>query len=157
MCFYTDFKVAQIRPVEDFLEYVLKESKLQKSSINMICLNSKPSEHSKALVDKYSSIAEFWAAGAKARPTISEFNMEEPNLVIIADTNGKLDYIGNLLDSDCRTNFAAIINKGTSKKPNNFLFNLSNYSKYYRKFSHKVKPETYIYMINLGLTKNPSI
>lgn len=142
VCFYTDFKESQIKPVEDFLNFVMKEPKLQKSSINVVCLNATPSEYSKVLVEKYNSIADFWAAGAKARSTITEYNVEEPNFVIIADTNGKLDYIGNLLDSDCRTNFAKVISKGTSKSPSGFLFNLSNYSKYIRKFSQKTKPET---------------
>lgn len=107
----------------------------------MVCLNGVPSEFSAQLVDKYNDIAHFWLAGSAARQTIMEYNIEEPNHVIVADMKGKVDYIGNLLDPDCRTTFASVINKGSSSKPTNYLYNLSIYSRYTRKFDKRAKPE----------------
>lgn len=141
-CFYTDFKENQITAVRDFLEFVANNKALQKASINMVCLNSHPTEHSAALVEKYSSIADFWAAGAAAKAAIVDLNVEEPNYVIVADMNGKIDYVGNLFDSECRVNYGKVIDKGSSKKPlGSFLYNSSLYSKYLRKYDKKAPPE----------------
>lgn len=118
----------------------------------MICLNTFPSEYSAALVEKYSSIADFWSAGKPAKDAIVELNVEEPNYVIIADLNGKIDYVGNLFDSECRTIFGKIVDKGNSKKPIQFLYNTSLYCKYLRKYDKKAPPEKYFNLYE-GLTR----
>jgi len=141
LCFYADFKLPQIKLVSEFLELVKKNQQLQKMTINMVCLNTYPTRYSDDLHGKYEEIAHFWIISEEARAAVKGFNIEEPNFVILLDMNGKIDYMGNLADSGFKTNYAQVIDKGSSKKPSSYLLNASIQEKYIRKLEKKCELE----------------
>jgi hypothetical protein len=137
VCFYTDLREAQAYEPSAFLEFVSKNPKLQKASINMVCLNSAPTQHTDLMNDKYSDIATFWVVGKGTRAAMATYNVEEPNFCILVDAPGKIDYMGNLADTDFRTCFGALVDRGSSKSKYTFSNNVSLFQKYSRKFAKR--------------------